>query len=262
MSKRRRKKNSLLKNIMIVILPVILCVGGYYVYKNFIQEPGIPSVNKLIKEKKKMGFADKDDNKIDISNYVNHLPEYRDQYGNYDIVAKLEIPNLNIDALITRTDNNEYYLNYSLYRQWDGLGVPFIDYRNTDLVNAKQINIYGHNTQRQEFYDQLPFTNLEAYVDQEIFNNYKDIYLSIDEKQMHYEVVAIKILKDGNPEHTKVEFTSNGDYLKHINLLLDGSLYRGENAIFLASDRILVLQVCHYDPMGSYLLVIAKEKKE
>lgn len=258
----RRRKNRLLKNIIIVILPIIICVGGYYIYRNFIQEKGIPSVNELIKEKKKIEFADKDSNKIDISNYVNHLPEYREQYGNYDIQAKLEIPNLNIDTLITRTNNNEYYLNYSLNRQWDGLGVPFIDYRNTDLVNAKQINIYGHNTQRQEFYDQLPFTNLEAYIDYDIFNNYKDVYLSIDEKQMHYEVVAIKILKDGNPEHTMVEFENNGEYLSHINRLLDGALYRSDKAVFFARDRILVLQVCHYDPMGSYLLVIAKEKKE
>ena len=259
--KKRRKKNSFLKDILIIIIPVILCVGGYFIYDNYIKEPGIPSVNKLIAEKKKNGYSDKDDNKIDVSNYVNHLPEYRNQYGNQNIMGKLEIPNLNIDTLIVRTNNNEYYLNYNLYGQWDGLGVPFFDYRNQSLSGDRQLNIYGHNTQREEFYSQLPFTNLEAYVDKNIFDNYKDVYLSIDERQINYEVVAIKIITDGNNEHMKLLFANDADYLQHVNKLLANTLYKSENANFTASDRMLVLQVCHYNPMGSYLLVICKEKK-
>ena len=255
---RRKKKNQLLQNILIVVLPIVLCLGGYFVYDNYIRRPGIPSVNKLIDEKKKNGFPN--ENNIDVENYVNPLPGLREQYGNYDIMGRLEIPNLNIDAAIVRTNNNEYYLNYGLNHQWDGLGVPFFDYRNQDLNNNRQINIYGHNTQRQEFYSQLPFTNLEAYVDEGIFNNYKDVYLSIDERQIKYEVVAIKILKDGSNEHMKVIFNNDADYLQHLSKMLSNSLYQSENASFTASDRILVLQVCHYDPIGSYILVFCKEK--
>ena len=259
--KRRKKKNHFLKDALIIIIPILLCVGGYYIYDSFVKEPGIPSVNKLVKEKKKANFSDKDDNKIDVNNYVNHLPEYRSQYGNQDIMGRLQIPNLNIDAYIVRTNNNEFYLNYNLYGQWDGLGVPFFDYRNQNLSSDRQVNIYGHNTQREEFYSQLPFTNLEAYADKEIFENYKDVYLSIDERQINYEVVAIKIVTDGNNEHMKLLFSNDADYLQHINKLLNGTLYTSENASFTVNDRMLVLQVCHYNPMGSYLLVICKEKK-
>ena len=256
---KKKKKSHLLKDVLIVVVPILLCVGGYFIYDNYIKKPGIPSVNKLIEEKKKSGY--KQEPGIDVSNYVNHLPEYRAQYGNQNIMGKLEIPNLNINALIVRTNNNEYYLNYSIYGQWDGLGVPFFDYRNQDLNTNRQINIYGHNTQREEFYSQLPFTNLEAYVDQNIFLNYKDVYLSIDERQMYYEVVAIKILTDGNNEHMKLLFANDADYLQHVNKLLNGSIYVRDGTSFSASDRMLVLQVCHYNPMVSYLLVICKEKK-
>ena len=259
--KKRRKKNNILKYILIFILPIILCVGGYYIYTNYIEKPGIPSVNKLIEEKKKNGYKDKDDNQIDVSTYENPLPSYRAQYGNNDIMGRLEIPNLNIDALIVRTTDNNYYLNYSLTREWDALGVPFFDYRNQNLSTDRQVNIYGHNTQREEFYSQLPFTNLEAYVDQNIFNNYKDVYLSLDDRQIHYEVVAVKILTDGNNEQRKVVFKNDADYLQHINKILSGSLYKSDNANFTARDHLLVLQVCHYNPMGSYLLVFCKEKR-
>lgn len=257
----RSRRNQFLKDFLIIVMPIILCVGGYFVYDHYIKKPGIPSVNKLIEEKQTSGYKDKDENKIDVSNYVNQLPDFRAQYGNYEIMGRLEIPNLNINAMIVRATDNEYYLNYNLYHQWDGLGVPFFDYRNQNLNTDRQVNIYGHNTQREEFYSQLPFTNLEAYVDKNIFDNYKDVYLSIDERQINYEVVAIKILTDGSNEHMKLVFSNDMDFLQHINRLLSGALYVGDNASFTASDRLLVLQVCHYDPMGSYLLVICKEKK-
>ena len=256
----KKRTNYIIRDILIVLLPIALCVGGYFVYDNYIKKPGIPSVNKLIEEKEKIGYSDKKDGQIDVSNYVNELPNFRNQYGNADIMGRLEIPNLNINTLVVRTTNNSYYLNYSLNRQWDGLGVPFFDYRNKDLNNNRQINIYGHNTQKEEFYDQLPFTNLEAYMDVNIFKNYKDVYLSIDERKIHYEVVAIKVLTDGNNEHMKLLFSNDADYLQHVNRLLNNAIYK-ENAEFKASDKMLVLQVCHYDPVGSYILVICKEKQ-
>ena len=256
---RRKKQSNLLKNILIIVVPIFLFVGGYYIYDNYIKRPGIPSVNKLIDEKKKNGFPN--EKPVEVDNYSNPLPGYRSEYGNQDIMGKLEIPGLNIDTLIVRASDNGYYLNYSLYRQWDGLGVPFFDYRNIDLNTNRQVNIYGHNTQKPEFYDRLPFTNLEAYVDEGMFQNYKDIYLSIDERKIHYEVVAIKIITDGNNEHMKLIFQNDADYLQHVNRLLSNTLYKSDNAYFTSDDHMLVLQVCHYNPMGSYLLVIGKEKK-
>ncbi len=251
-----------LKILLLLLLPVALAVGGTYVYNTYIKEPGIPSVNKLIKEKKENNYSDKDDNQIDVSVYENPLPGYRELYGNYDIMGRIEIPNLGIDTVVTRAGDNEFYLNNSIYKQWDGLGVPFFDFRNTDLSNDWQVNIYGHNTKKEEFYDQLPFTNLEAYMDQGIFNNYRDVYLSLDERQVHYEVVAIKILPNSSyNEHMKVIFRNSGDYLQHTYKMLEGALYQTPDATFTADDRMLVLQICHYDPEGSYLLVICKEKK-
>ena len=50
--KRRKRKNNFLKDALIILLPIIICVGGYYIYDNYIKKPGIPSVNQLIEEKK------------------------------------------------------------------------------------------------------------------------------------------------------------------------------------------------------------------
>lgn len=260
MAKKSKKNNNLYKWLIIVVVGLILAAGGYYYYANYVKN-SIPSVDRLIKEKKAKNYSDKYDNQLDVNAYVNTLPQERINYNNNDIVARLQIPNIGIDSLVTRTTNNEYYLDYNLYRQYDALGAPFIDFRNTSLATEKQINIYGHNTTNENYYDQLPFINLEAYVDKGIFENYKDVYLSIDEKQIHYEVIAVKIVNDSDNEHMKVVFYGDDDYLFHVGKLLQNTLYKEENIEITTSDNLLVLQVCHYNPPGTYLLVICKEKK-
>ena len=256
---RKRRTQNLLNYFLIILIFSVLSVGIYYIYYNYIRKDKMaPQVEELVKEKKKKKYYDAQDNPIDVANYVNELPNFRNQYGNNDIMGRLEIPNMNINTLVTRSVNNSYYLNYSLYHQWDGLGVPFFDYRNTDLAHNSQINIYGHNTRNERFLSSLPFTNLDAYVDKNIFNNYRDVYLSIDEKQLHYKAIAVKIISTDN-EHMKVAFKNDVDYLKHISKLMSNTLYKSEDSAITKNDRILVLQVCHYDPPDTYLLLICKE---
>lgn len=256
---KNKKYSKYLKYAIIIIVSLLCIFGGCYFYNQFKEKTPIPSVNKLIKEKKKKNYQPEIE-ESETTPYVNELPNYRQQYGNEFIKGKLEIPGIKINSLVTRAANNEFYLNNNLYNKYDGLGVPFFDYRNIDLANAKQINIYGHNTQNPKYYDALPFINLEAYIDKNIFDNYKNVYLSIDEKKMEYEVVAIKILTDGNPEHMKVNFQNESAFLSHMERLLSGSLYQNDQLKINKEDRILVLQVCHYNPPGSYLLVICREK--
>ena len=255
---KKRKKNNLKTILLMIFVPLIMFFGTIYIYDTFIDK-SISSVEKLKKEKEKNNYSDKDDGK-DISNYVNELPALRQQYGNNDIYGRLEISQLNINSIVMRSVNNDYYLNRNVYHQVDGLGLPFFDYRNQSLSTNRQINIYGHNTQNQNFIDQLPFVNLTAYTDKNIFDNYKKVYLSIDERQIEYEVIAVKIITDGNNEHMKLIFYNDNDFVNHAAKMINGSLYTS-NATVTATDKLLVLQVCYYDPPGSYLIVISKQKK-
>ena len=266
---KKNKNSSMKKSLTIIMIMItvssLIILGEYYVYSKYMNKNGknqvtIPSVEKLIKEKEEKNYQDKNENQKNVINYVNNLPNYRNQYNNPYIMGRLEIPNLNIDSLVTRAQDNAFYLNNNIYNEYDGLGVPFFDYRNTDLANNNQINIYGHNTQNEKYFDQLPFINLEAYTDENIFKNYKDIYLSIDEKQIHYEVIAIKLVNNGNNEHMKIAFYNENDYLKHLGKLLQDTMYRDSNLEITSKDKIIVLQVCHYNPPNTYLLVIGKEK--
>lgn len=256
-----KNKNYKLKRILtyisIILFSMALAVGGYYVYNEFFSNGMAPSVKELIDDKKNKDYPQ--DKEEEVENYVNLLPGYRNQYNNPNIMGRIEIPGLNIDTLITRASNNSYYLDYNLYNQYDQIGAPFFDYRNLDLSNNRQINIYGHNTQNTNIYDKLPFINLEAYTDRKIFDTNKNIYLSIDSKKIHYEVIAVKILTDANNnEHMKLIFYSDEDFLVHANKMLSDSLYVRDNLSIKAQDKLIVLQICHFNPANSFLLVIGK----
>ena len=250
-----KNKNYKLKRLLVYVLfislSVFLTVGGYYAISSLFNKNTVtPNIED----------SPHDTPTVEpLEEYVNILPTYRAQYNNQNIMGRIEIPGMNIDSAVARSVNNKYYLDYNLYNQYDQIGAPFFDYRNTDLVNNRQINVYGHNTQNTAIYDKLPFVSLESYTDRKTFDTYKDIYLSLDYRKVHYEIIAIKILTDGNNEHMKLIFYSDEDFLTHTNKMLSNSLYIRDNMNITAQDKLIVIQICHFDPVGSYLLVIGKK---
>ena len=261
MELNRSRKKVLIKRIigylLLFFIPILLTATIIYFYDNLLSKSNIEEKSKQKKEKAK---EETEEPVESVEPYNNELPEVRTNYNNQNIMARIEIPNMNINNYVTRTTDNSYYLNYSLYNTYDQIGAPFFDYRNTNLNSDKQLNIYAHNTQNEAIYDRLPFINLEKYTDEATFNSNKDIYLYIDERKVHYKVIAIKIITT-DIEHMKVSFDSDSDFVNHADKLLANSLYRDTSEKITKKDRLLVLQICHYDPMDSYLLVIAKETK-
>ena len=252
-----RKKKKLLCRIIIIFLSALIGIVCYTVYDMHKRPTKIPSVDELINEKKKKDYEKEEEPQEEV--YVNELPNARAYFGNNDVVGRIQVPNLNIDGWVVRTDNNEYYLNYNISKYYDLLGATFFDYRNTSLATDKQINIYGHNTNNPEIAERLPLINLEAFIDKGIFDNYKDIYLSIDEKKMHYEIVAVKIINGADNEHMKIRFSDTNDFLAHSSRLLQNTLYKRDNVEIDGDSRLIVLQICHYNPPETYLIVIGKE---
>ena len=234
---------------LIFLIPIITLISiflSYNYYLNKEKELEVKTINEEKKEEKK------EQKEKYVEPYINELPEARQTYNNQNIMGRIEIPNMNINNYVTRTSDNSYYLNYNLYNVYDQIGAPFFDYRNTNLNTDKQINIYGHNTQNNKILDKLPFTNLldklpftnlEQYTNQDVFNNNKDIYLYIDERKVHYEVIAIKIITD-DVEHMNIVFDDNKKFIEHAKKLLSNSLYIRDTEI-TKKDRLLVLQICH-----------------
>ena len=96
---------------------------------------------------------------------------FRNEYGNDDIIGSINIPGTDINMLFVKTTNNTYYLNHTLKKEKSRIGAVFMDYRNT--FEDKQINIYGHNSNK---YD-VAFKNLRMFLDKDFTKNNDLIYI-------------------------------------------------------------------------------------
>lgn len=181
-------------------------------------------------------------------------------FHNDDIRARLVIKDIGLDAVITKSTNNVYYLKYNAYKKPSKYGNPFLDYRNhNNLDSEKQINIYGHN-----IYDELssknqPFAKLENYLDYNTFEKDNRIMLYTDKETLMFKVYAVKIITESEREHMIINDLNEEQWIQHYENLLSNTKYCKDECKLDKEDNILVLQTCHFDPKNSYILVIAKK---
>lgn len=239
--------------LFVLIASLFTFYAVVFIVNNKKVDNGVEKVKIIEKEKDK----ETKEEKPYVEPYVNNLPTFRNNYQNNNIMGIIEIPGVINEALVAKANDNDYYLNRNLWNVWDGIGAPFFDYRNDDLNNDRQINIYGHNSQNTQILDRLPLAKLMNYSDPNFFNTYKDIYLYTDTQKIHYEVIGFKIIQKSNNYHMTIHFYDDRDFIDHTNNLLNGSLNR-RDATITKDDRILVLQTCNYNPPDTLAIIICK----
>ena len=127
-----------------IILFIIIATSSFYLYNLYEKSnPKLtPGVKELIDEKKKSNYSKKEE-PIITNNYINQLPEFRSQYNNPYIMGKLEIPNLNINTLVTRYTDNSFYLDIRNFKkflcfltQFIFIITNFYTFSNSDIRNT------------------------------------------------------------------------------------------------------------------------------
>ena len=226
----------------IYVLVILLSIMFTYQYINLLHKKNLV-YEKEQEEKSVIEISKEDEAKYDL-NY------FRNYYSNNDIIGSIKINGTKIDNLIVKTTNNKYYLNHSLRKEYDERGSIFLDYRTN--LNSKQLNIYGHNS---NVYD-LPFKELEKYLDKEFYNSHKYVEIWNGEETIYYEIFSVQIVTN-DYEHMNL-FPSNLE--PHLNKLNESIYDTGVKATI--DDQILVLQTCSYNPKNSLIIVNSKKVKE
>ena len=93
--------------------------------------------------------------------------------ANEDLSGWISIPALQIELPIAKGSDNDYYRNRDIYKKYTMYGVPFFDYRMTDLKNLHRNTVlYGHN-----MLDGSMFATLHRFSDQQFFNENRYMYV-------------------------------------------------------------------------------------
>lgn len=192
------------------------------------------------------------------------LAKYKQLYDiNSDISGWISIPSLEIDFPIAKGKDNDYYLHRNIYKKYADYGVPFFDYRMTDLKNLHRNNVvYGHNMKN----DDLIFGNLENYRYVDFFKANPVIECNTIYGDHTWFICAVFITNSTKGADNGYVFPynfvdiDNVKFAQYITEIKKRSLYDTTVDIEL-SDKLLTLSTCCYDFNDARLVVIAREKR-
>lgn len=177
------------------------------------------------------------------------LNQMRINYNNDEIIGRIEIPNM-FNLLLTKTTNNDYYLNHAIDRKKDIKGTEYIDFR-TDIT-SNQVNIYGHNSSTFD----IPFRKIVKFLEEDYFNNNPYILIQHDTGIRLYKIASIKKVTT-DYEHMNVNLKRE-KHKNHIDKLLENPIH-SRTIEYDENTNILILQTCTLEQDGHFYIITAFE---
>ncbi len=117
------------------------------------------------------------------------LPELETLHDqNKDMVGWLTIQGTNIDypVMMSEEDNGQFYLKHNFYKESDGNGSLFMDYRNDFVNRDTNIIIYGHNMKSGAM-----FGTLKNFESESFLNEHKTIRFDTLYEKGTYEIIGV-----------------------------------------------------------------------
>ena len=159
---------------------------------------------------------------------------------------------IRIDGILNKNlmkdeTGEHFYLNHNINGVYDGVGVPYIDFRN-DLTGRKTI-IYSHSSKSGNG----PFQVLQNYHNNYgFYQNHRYITVQYNGVEHQYEIFSVYVSTADSEQSEGLEYFHRMDYSDseweyRINWYKNNSEYDTGVSVS-ASDKILILQTCCMDP--------------
>ena len=243
MKKRKLKKKMILPLILFIIFSLIKIIIWFtYNNENKSIKNEIDEYIQVIKEDK-----EDDTTKEQILVDFDKLTKQ-----NEDAIAYLKVNGTNIDYVVVKGNDNEYYLKHNFNRNYNDAGWIFADFRNTFTKYDKNIVIFGHNTIDGSMFGTLRnILNKSWYTD----SNNHIITLITKTETLEYKVFSTYMIE---PEeyyiNTQIEDSEFDEFIK---TLKKRSFYNYNTDISKAS-QILTLSTCINNASKRVVLHAAK----
>lgn len=157
---------------------------------------------------------------------------------NDDAVAYLDVNNTDVQYVVVKGNDNDYYLNHNFYKEYNVAGWIFADYKNKFDGKDRNIIIYGHNMK-----DGSMFSSLKKILTSEWQNNQnKQITLVIEGYTITYQIFSSYVVGVEN-YYITTYFKNNDAYLDFLNTISERSYYNYDVELS-ETDKILTLSTC------------------
>ena len=156
---------------------------------------------------------------------------------NSDTVAWIKIEGTSIEYPVVQTNNNEYYLDHDLNKEYNVAGSIFMSYKsNSENLNTNTV-LFGHNMK-----DGSMFAGLNTILDKISKDNYKRYKVTFITKNHYYEGYIFSAYEtDPNSRYIQTEFEDKEDFNKFKKEIKNNSRFYDN---IEASAPILTLSTC------------------
>ena len=255
-------------SLLVVLAVTVTSCFGYInvdskvIYKEF-SENKVSNVDNKEKEEEKekqevveelpIIEEEKEVNQNTVLEYPSEpvVENVQNEVSNY-----IKIDGILYKNLMKDETGEHFYLNHNMNGVYDGVGVPYIDFRN-DFSGRKTI-IYSHSSKSGNG----PFQVLQNYHNNySFYQNHRYITIYFDGVEHQYEIFSVYVSTADSEQSEGLEYFYRMDYSDseweyRVNWYKNNSEY--DTGVSVSSnDKILILQTCsNGDPNHKYQLVI------
>ena len=158
---------------------------------------------------------------------------------NTDVVGYLKVNGTNIDYVVVKGKDNEYYLSKNLEKKDNKSGWIFLDYKNKLDGTDKNLIIYGHNTVDGSMFGSLRNVLKKEWAKDK--NNGEVIFVT-ESGMTKYKVFSTYKI-DNEEYYINTVFKSEKEYNKFLKTLKKRS-YFDYGVNIENTDQILTLSTC------------------
>ena len=174
--------------------------------------------------------------------------QYNGGYNNYQVSGNsIQVGGVIYSTLLKDWDGSQFYLNHDINGNYDGRGVPFIDYRTN--FNTRKTLIYAHSMPNGNG----PFQALQNYhYNKGFYDANRYITINYEGNTYTYEIFSVYVstaswdYDEGLEYYYKTNY-SDEDWNNAIQRYKANSEYDTGVSVS-GSDKILILQTCSMDP--------------
>jgi len=159
---------------------------------------------------------------------------------NSDTIGWIYMPGTEINYPIVQTDNNDFYLNHTFEKLWNGtIGSIYMDYRNDPTMEDFHTIIYGHNLSGGSM-----FSDLNKFLtDANYWKEHRSLYIAtIGGKVYRYDVYAA-CEADVTGHTYRLGLEDDSGKLAYINYCINQSAIR-PGVVPQVSEKVLTLSTC------------------
>lgn len=244
-------KNKYIKNVLKIVLILSVLSTTIIAYAkedyNYIDDKGIIIEKKPKKEAKVEKKEEPQQVQTQTPAVQNTIPKQTTTYQQPSISGNsINIPGV-LNKHLMKDDGSYYYLDRNINGVYDGVGVPFIDFRNN--FNTRKTIIYAHSSP----YGNGPFQNLQNYhKNKGYYDAHKYITINYNGNTYNYLIFSVYVSIANSEAEEGLEYFQNMNYTdiewnSAINRYKSHSEY--ETGVSVNSnDKIIILQTCSMDP--------------